>query len=205
MSKSKHETREQWLVAATALLRDGVFKAGGYAVPKNVRTTCGWPSKSATAKRRRRIGECWSDDASKGKVFEMFISPILADNTAVLETLAHELVHATVGLDAKHGKVFRKCAVAIGLEGKMTATHAGPGLRIECEKIAKALGDYPHEELVSLTNGDRKQPTRLIKAECGPCGYTVRVTRKWIDGFGAPLCPNHTCDDYQKPLQVEGA
>ena len=32
----------------------------------------------------------------------------------------------------------------------------------------------------------------MIKAECqcDGCGYTVRLTRKWIE-FGAPICPVH--------------
>jgi hypothetical protein len=31
--------------------------------------------------------------------------------------------------------------------------------------------------------------TRLLKAICGDCAYTVRVTRRWLDELGAPLCP----------------
>lgn len=53
-------------------------------------------------------------------------------------------------------------------------------------------------------NGDQiaadyptKQSTRLLKAVCQAnqdgqqCGYTVRVTRKWVDQLGAPPCPVH--------------
>jgi hypothetical protein len=32
--------------------------------------------------------------------------------------------------------------------------------------------------------------TRLLRIECLQCGYTVRMTRKWL-AFGAPLCPTH--------------
>jgi hypothetical protein len=35
-----------------------------------------------------------------------------------------------------------------------------------------------------------KQDARLIKCECGECGYVVRTTRKWLE-IGAPHCPNH--------------
>lgn len=35
-----------------------------------------------------------------------------------------------------------------------------------------------------------KQSTRLIKAYCDECGYTVRVTRKWIR-VAFPICPLH--------------
>lgn len=35
-----------------------------------------------------------------------------------------------------------------------------------------------------------KQTTRLKKAECSQCGYTVRVTSKWLE-VGPPGCPLH--------------
>lgn len=31
--------------------------------------------------------------------------------------------------------------------------------------------------------------TRLLKAQCGDCAYTVRITRKWLAELGPPLCP----------------
>lgn len=40
------------------------------------------------------------------------------------------------------------------------------------------------------TTAPPKQTTRLRKAECGLCGYTVRVTQKWLD-VGPPHCPTH--------------
>ena len=46
--------REAWLQAATTALR-AHFTAQGYTIPANVRSTCGWPSKSATARKKRRM------------------------------------------------------------------------------------------------------------------------------------------------------
>ena len=197
-----NETREQWLVAGIAALRP-LFTEAGYTVPDNIRVTCGWPSKSALAKKNQRIGECWGTQASDAKVFELFISPALADPVRVLDVLTHETVHATVGLEAKHGKLFKRCAEALGLEGKMRSTHAGEALSARLQAIAKALGEYPHGALHGMTNGEKKQTTRLKKCECPECGYTVRVTAKWLD-MGAPLCPNDTCGERGNPLQVEG-
>lgn len=195
----KYLTREAWLTAGIDELRS-LFGESGHAVPSNVRVTCGWPSKSALARKRQRIGECWGAENSDARVFEIFISPSLASFKQVIETLAHELVHATVGLKAKHGAAFKRVALAIGLEGKMTATHAGDKLVSALAGIAEHLGEYPHSELHGMTTGERKQGTRLLKAECAVCGYTVRITRKWLDLAGAPLCPVADCDDYSKPL-----
>lgn len=36
----------------------------------------------------------------------------------------------------------------------------------------------------------RKQGTRMLKAACEDCGYTVRVTAKWLE-IGPPHCPQH--------------
>ena len=200
-----HETREQWLMAGIASLR-AVFRDAGHEIPPNVRATCGWPSKSALATKKQRIGECWADSMSAGNQFEIFISPSLADPVRVLDVLAHELVHATVGLAAKHGKMFKQCAQGIGLEGKMTATHAGEKLEKRLNTIADGLGAYPHDVLrgATATNGEKKQGTRLIKVECSCCGYTARTTAKWLE-HGAPLCPNDTCDNFKQSMEQEGA
>ena len=202
MSESQHDTREAWLLAGVSLLH-ARFTEAGYGVPDNVRVTCGWPSKGALARKHQRIGECWADSMSKGKVFEVFISPTLAEPVKVLDVLTHELVHATVGLKAKHGKLFKRCALAVGLEGKMRWTNAGAELVKALTGYANTLGHYPHDELEHMTTGERKQGTRLIKAECGVCGYTVRVTRKWLDLAGAPLCPSEDCDNHGTPLGLE--
>ena len=31
--------------------------------------------------------------------------------------------------------------------------------------------------------------TRLLKVKCRACGYTARITRKWLAEPGPPLCP----------------
>lgn len=180
-------TREQWLVRAIEALRPW-FRQNGYTVPRNVRATCGFPHVGAASRKKQRIGECWPAQSSDGKVFEIFISPVLFDRVEVLATLAHELVHATVGLKAKHGAAFKRCALAIGLKGKMTATKAGEKFEGFAKRALKRLGKYPHKRL-RLTSKLEKQTTRLLKCECSECGYTARVTNMWIENAGAPICP----------------
>lgn len=36
-----------------------------------------------------------------------------------------------------------------------------------------------------------KQGTQMLKVECASSGYTLRTTAKWLDAFGAPICPCH--------------
>lgn len=185
--------REQWLNTAADAMRP-YFAAHGYTIPQNVRVTCGWPSRSATSRRRRRIGECWSDAASAGRVFEIFISPTLSDPLEVAHVLAHELVHATVGLEAGHRGPFARLARAIGLEGPLTATVAGEAFIRWF--TAAGLPAYPHDAMTA-SNRDKKQTTRLIKCFCPECDadgspYIFRASRATL-ARGLPICPFHEC------------
>lgn len=184
---SKHTTRESWLTEGMKLLTP-LFSAVGKKVPAKIRVSCGFPSTNALSNKKRRIGECWADEASLGKYFEIFITPIISDPVEVLDILSHELVHAVVGLKCGHKGDFAVVAKAIGLEGKMTSAGAGETLKAKLKQIAKQLGPYPHDQLSKMTTNRKKDTCRLLKAECPDCGYTVRITRKWIE-IGLPVCP----------------
>jgi hypothetical protein len=183
--------REEWLYNATTALRQH-FALAGYTIPDNVRATCGFPSRKGTG-NRKALGQCWADTASDGKVFEIFISPVVSDALNVADILAHELAHATAGLDCGHKGKFAKVARAIGLEGKLTATIAGDAFKQWF--AAQAFGPYPHEALNANGNAAPKQATRLVKAECPEClaegaPYIVRASQSTLDR-GAPYCPIH--------------
>lgn len=185
-----YQTREEWLAEAVKIMTP-LFNEHEYKVPE-VRVACGWPSIGATAKKNRRIGECWAREAATDKTCQIFISPYLvepADEQGVLATLVHEVVHAVVGNKEGHNKVFGKCARAVGLAGKLTATVAGEELLPKLTEWSSALGEYPHAKLDSFKSPVKKQTTRMVKCECGDCGYTVRTSRKWLDDIGAPICP----------------
>ncbi len=53
--------------------------------------------------------------------------------------------------------------------------------------ILKKAGPLPHKQLTAYRT-KKKQGTRLLKAYCEECGYTVRVTAKWLEASGAPFC-----------------
>lgn len=181
----KAQNREEWLKALAERLNTLVFDG---AMPA-YRVACGWPSRGGTAQAKRVIGQCWDADCSADKTHEILISPNLDDPMKVAGVLAHEMIHAIVGIPAGHKKPFRDLAIKIGLVGKMTATTEGPDFIAAVEPVLKEIGAYPHAALTPGTQL-KKQSTRLIKAECPECGYNVRVTRKWLDEVGAPLCPN---------------
>jgi hypothetical protein len=187
-------TREQWLNRIAEHAAKEIFKPAGYKVPKNIRYTCGFPSKGALAMRTQRIGECWSDSASGDNTFEISVSPVIADGLRAADILVHEMVHATVGLKAGHKGPFRKCAEAVGLRGKMTATVAGEELKAKLGAIIEKVGQYPHAGL-RAGRTMRAASKGMIKLECPCCKeegerFIVRIGEHSLNR-GAPLCPIH--------------
>ncbi|HEY1448864.1 MAG TPA: SprT-like domain-containing protein [Caulobacteraceae bacterium] len=182
--KATSEARHAWLEAATVHCADLLAQAA-HPVPNKVRVSIGFAFGT-----RRAIGQCWPAQRSSDGHFEIVVSPVLSDSVEILATLIHELCHAAVGVEHGHKAPFRKAALAVGLEGKMTATQAGPELAATFKRYAERVGAYPAGK-VNPDEGRKKQTTRLVKVECGECGYVARVTRKWLDEAGAPHCPNH--------------
>jgi hypothetical protein len=179
-------TREAWLHRAVDHLRSD-FLAQGIPLPVAVQVSIGFPSVGALARRTRRVGECWPAEASRDGVHQVFVSPLLAEPMPVLAVLVHELVHAAVGTRARHGPPFRRLALALGLRGPMRNTVAGSELAARLADLAAHLGAFPHAGLVA-DPGRRKQTTRLHKVACPGCGYTARITARWI-AAGLPICP----------------
>lgn len=178
--------REDWLAAAVSELRP-IFEIVGKPLPAAVRVSCGFPSN---AKRSGAIGECWADTASADKTFEVLISPVLDTPLQVFDVLVHELCHATAGA-MNHGINFQRIAALMHLAPSAgpkgwKATGRADTFEAAFGEIIKSLDAYPH---AALTMSSRKtQGTRMLKAVCPSCGYTVRLTQKWA-ALGLPSCP----------------
>lgn len=203
--------RETWLNQLAAKMAPR-FEELGHPLPK-FRVAVGFPSAGM---KGRAIAECWDKRASGDDHFEIFLRPDQQDSMMCAANLAHELIHAAVGLKEGHGGAFAKVALAIGLNRPLTATTAGPGFIEWCQPLIDELGPIPHAPLrwsgsagvhrgkggieagddegdsddTPDSSGPKKQKARLVKACCGECGYTVRVTQKWLE-VGPPHCPQH--------------
>jgi len=150
--------REEWLDRAGGILERWVF-SGHVQVPA-YRVSVGWPLGSRVSKRPGEagcVGQCFSASCSSDYVAQIFISPTLSDSIKVLGVLAHEIIHA-IFPTAGHRGLFRKLALAIGLEGEMTSTYPGAALKEIFEsKVLKELGDYPGAALSYHTTKKRKK------------------------------------------------
>ena len=177
----------------TAAMRP-MFQGVEAPLPAKLRASCGWPSKGGLAgKKGRVVGQCWYPESSADGTTEVFISPVRSEGHQVAEDLAHELVHAANGKACGHKGEFITVAKALGFTKPWKQTPASPELAARLHAMADAVGPYPHATLDSKATeaggGDKPGGTRLLKAECEECGYTVRVTKKWLSDKGAPICP----------------
>ena len=162
-------TREEWLNAGLNALRPWFEAKAKVKIPEDTRVSVGFPGGGSA---RKRIGECWARRMSKDGVNEIFISPVLQDPVRMLDVLVHEAVHAVDDCASGHKDAFKQIARAVGLEGKMTATHAGEELKQELDRIIKTLPALTHGALDLSTR--KKQPTRRVKLECDGCGMILR-------------------------------
>lgn len=180
-------TREEWLLKAIQLFSAHKFSKNGYKVPK-VRVSTGLPYGRGS---KKAIGQHWHPKASEDKIGSIFISPTIRDTIEVLATLIHEVVHAVVGNEQKHNHIFRKCALSVGLEGKMQSTTASKDLKEYFKKvIIKKIGTYPHSRLnVEQGRPTKKQTTRMIKMYCLSCDYKCRAALTKILEQGPVICP----------------
>lgn len=189
---NQFSTREDWLTQGVTELRP-FFEIAGHTLPEAIRVACGFPY---AAPRSRAIGQCWNDSASGDRTFEILISPELAEPGRVFDVLVHELCHTVPGTKG-HGVAFQRVARAMLLapsgigKNPWGSTVQADGFMDQYAEIIGSLGAYPHAK---LTPGQMKktQTTRMLKASCPSCGYTVRLSAKWA-AQGLPICPvDHT-------------
>lgn len=176
-----HKSRENWLLDAVDIMRPW-FEEHGAQVPEKVRVSVGF----AKGQRKSTIGVCYASRAAADGVHQIFMVPTMDEPVKVLATLMHELVHAWDDCKSGHRGEFRRVATALGLTGKMTATVPGDDLTLALQDVAGKLGEYPHARL--NVDSIPKQGTRMLKALCLGCGYTIRLTKKWAE-MGLPTCP----------------
>jgi hypothetical protein len=183
-----YATREDWLTDAVAQLRP-IFDVIGKPIPNRIRVTAGHP---INFKRNRRLGDCHAAGDSADRSIEICVSPTIAKPVPVFTVLLSQLCRATAGA-LSYGTAYESIATEVGLvptnvdtlDKWKTCTGNAMFTDLYGELIA-GLGDYPHAALGVADS--RTQSTRMLKAFCPECSYTVRLTSKWA-AMGLPTCP----------------
>src|SRR3546814_13928827 len=98
----------------------------------------------------------------------------LAMPAQIAAILAHELVHAAVGIPAGHGKAFKRAALGLGLVGPMRATTPGEAFLAALAPILESVGPLPHARLANAgaSTAPTKQKTRMPKGQRAPGRHT---------------------------------
>lgn len=212
---STYAARESWLSAAVEILRPR-FAETGHPVPEKIRVAVGFGPTGARQESAKVMGVCLHTSCALDGVNEIWISPEAETTSYMLALLIHELAHAALNNEDGHTGRFAEIMTRLGMTGRMT--EANPSLELEAELVtmAAALGEYPgaRVDLAGAfdrlpvgpdgsplvggkpSSGPEKQGTRQLKVECRSpeCdaaaeGYKLRMTRKHLDAFGAPICP----------------
>jgi hypothetical protein len=181
-----HSTRESWLAAAVALVRPRVETFAGASLPARIRIACGFPS---TFTRSGTLAECWADTESADSTFEVLISPTLADPVQVLAQVLGAIAHTAPGAMSPTSNTYTALAADLGLCPVGDTWRQVQGAEDFSATYSSALyelGAYPHAPI--LTGTKKTQSTRMLKATCPTCGYTVRLSAKWA-ALGLPTCP----------------
>ena len=136
-----------------------------------------------------------------------------SDPVQIAGTTLHELAHVISGFEAGHGTGWKDTCRKVGLRVAKAAgqsycmAYFSPDIRFQIAALKSPNDGRP---IVTRLNGfTPKHPrpcgavigvrggksrgtgsgSRLKKVACGSCGYVARVTAKWIDQAGPPLCP----------------
>lgn len=201
--------RETWLRELSALMAPR-FEALGKPIPP-FRVGTGFTSGGQYCNAG---GECWNKTLSADGHFEIFIMPDQIEPMEIAAILCHELIHAAVGLQEGHKGEFAKTMAKLGLLRPYTCSVPGPDFIAWAQPFLDQLGPIPHAALnfrrtkdapgsagggesaddqgdePGSSNQKKKQSTRMLKACCEECGYTVRLSKKWALELGA-VCPTH--------------
>ncbi len=180
---TEHPNREAWFKAAAVALERQLFKPAGYELPR-VRIGCGWP----VGNRVKAWGQCFDAASSDDKTYEIFVTPKVHDPVPILAIIIHELCHTVAGIKAAHKKPFIEVMRAVGMSAPFTKSVVDEELGPVLDEIVSKLGPYPHAALGIKKKGEAKG-SRLLKVQCPCCGYVARITRKWLDIVGSPICP----------------
>lgn len=165
--------------------------------------------------RRKALGWFWQSRWKQNKDtvrHEINLSAEYLKEHNMGETLLHELAHAenhALGIEdtdktgRRHNKKFKSMAERLGLtvEKSKSLGFAFTDLGAEAKSfLCKINFNRTVFELCRITESKgSKQGTRLIKLECGTCGYVARTTKKWLDEVGPCHCPEHGAMNFETP------
>lgn len=165
-------TREDWLRACLTRVTAGW--PVGADLPENTRISLGFPAKRR-GRGGSRVSEHYRPSDSEGGLWEIFISPTVGDALAVARIVAIEAARIATSRAPTEGEV--------------------AALTERARRVVETLPPYPHAAIKvagapapDATGPVSRPGSRLLKVSCEGCGYTARITRRWLR-VAVPACP----------------
>lgn len=165
-------TREDWL--KSCLTRVTAGWPVGSDLPENTRISLGFPQK-AHGRGAGRLTEHYRPEESEGDMFEIFVSPTIGEALEVAHAVALEAARIATGRPPTEREIVT--------------------LKDRARAVVENMPPYPHSAIKGgpkgATPGDAPGPrkgSRLLKVSCNGCGYTARITRRWLR-MAVPQCP----------------
>lgn len=180
-------SREDWLKRAVRVLRPLLERKAG------VKMRARWQVSMSLASNKAAIGQCWYEgNSATGQTVNIMICPTHENAWEVLDTLLHEMVHASLPRGTHHGPKFVKACKAVGLtKGKPTEAAAGPELMLLLDRIARHLGTFPHDPMkISRVKakGTKGGYWPVFVSPQDP-RYRIQISAKALAVYGPPICP----------------
>ena len=208
-------THEQYIHSVAALVIKRVPKEKDAKYLKAIKLVYGSGGRGL---RGTTFYEAWKNGVGsrRGSALVEICAFGESDLIQLAGTTIHELGHVLAGIGVGHGKGWKDSCQVLGLRITAAGGQAygkddfDEDLWTSIQKLKKPsdgkpgtptgfpAGSKPRKpKACSMGIGSRGgtsrglgSSSRLLKVACGTCGYTVRVTRKWLD-VGLPHCPEH--------------
>jgi len=180
---SAESDRELWLTSVGRDLAETIIPFA--SVPDDWHVSCGWAPKSA----KKVLGVCFKRSESADGTNQIFITPNESNPVRVAAILLHELIHAADDCESGHRGAFSAWAREAGFETPLTKLHISKELEERLAKLVERHGAYPHPAIRRVD--EKKQTTRMLKVECGECGFLFRCSATQLNRLeeGEAVCP----------------
>lgn len=141
-------TREVWLLNAVELMRRW-FEEAGKPLPPEINI-------SINPRLTHLYGWCRAGEHTDDRIPHICLSADhvnegdLTGPHGILETLLHELCHAALPVEVRHGEPFAKLAATMGLQKPWRSTLASEECQTKFKTLADKLGSLPEDRIHTI-------------------------------------------------------
>lgn len=183
-------TREFWLLQAAKRMPK-IFFDDSAQLPDGLQVAVGY----VKGNQEKVLGVCTRPTDKNPEDFPptIVLNHNIDDTEKLLEVLVHECIHS-FGING-HGKAFGKYAEIAGFAKPYKFHNPTEILKDRVHQLNMDLtaefGPYPGEAVKGKEKEPKERKQNILTMNCPLCEYKVKVHRKLVEEYGAPICPVH--------------